>query len=100
MKPIGALPRDASPPGGLGSISENPPGVDRLVIEEDVYAEPREQRTVQEMFKMIKELMKKNYQAVEEAFYEIDELNSGRITQEMMYKLLKRYDKPTLGRNR
>ena len=40
---------------------------------------------------MIREIMKRNYQAVEEAFYDIDENNTRRLSQETMYQLLKRY---------
>lgn len=75
-------------------IREDPedgePTYDRLVVD-DVYTEPRGQRSPQELFKLIKAIFKKNYQSVEAAFYDIDELNSGRLSQEMMYKLLRRY---------
>ena len=40
---------------------------------------------------MIRDIMKRNYQAVEEAFYDLDENNTRRLSQETMYQLLKRY---------
>ena len=51
---------------------------------------PQVKRTTQEMFKMVKDLLRKKYQAVEQAFYDLDEQNSGKLTHEMMYHLLKR----------
>lgn len=46
-------------------------------------------RPASDLFKVIKQLLKKNYQAVEQAFCDMDEMNTGRLTQEMMYQLLK-----------
>jgi hypothetical protein len=41
-------------------------------------------------FQTIKELLTKRFQDVERAFYDLDESNTKRLTQEMMYQLLKR----------
>lgn len=48
-------------------------------------------RTTHELFKIIKDLLKSNYQAVESTFQELDEWNSKRLSQEMMFQLLKRF---------
>ncbi|KAM9330416.1 EF-hand calcium-binding domain-containing protein 6-like [Gastrophryne carolinensis] len=49
-------------------------------------------RTTEQLFKIIKSLIHKNYAAVEKAFEELDEMNSRRLSQETMYFLLKRFD--------
>ena len=40
---------------------------------------------------LIKDVMKQDFQAVEAEFMELDEKNSRRMSQDMMYNLLKRY---------
>ena len=94
-KSIGALPRDPSPSlppdeteGILTDPGELQGATDRLVVQHDMEVVPR--RTETELFKVIKELLKKEYQAVEEAFYELDEQNTRRLSQETMYMLLKK----------
>lgn len=47
-------------------------------------------RSPQELFKVIKELLNRKFQDVERMFYELDEINSNRMSQEMMFELLKR----------
>ncbi|KAJ8318169.1 hypothetical protein KUTeg_003260 [Tegillarca granosa] len=49
-------------------------------------------RSPQELFKVIKDLLNRKFQDVERMFYELDEINSNRMSQEMMYELLKRFD--------
>nr|DBA29130.1 TPA: hypothetical protein GDO54_009387 [Pyxicephalus adspersus] len=49
-------------------------------------------RTPEQLFKIIKSLIHKNYAAVEKAFEDMDEMNSRRLTQETMYFLLKSFD--------
>ncbi|XP_077333434.1 EF-hand calcium-binding domain-containing protein 6-like [Lithobates pipiens] len=49
-------------------------------------------RTPEQLFKIIKSLVHKNYAAVEKAFEDLDEINSRRLTQETMYFLLKSFD--------
>ncbi|XP_043920865.1 EF-hand calcium-binding domain-containing protein 6-like [Protopterus annectens] len=49
-------------------------------------------RTPEQLFKIIKNLLHKNYQAVEKEFEDLDEINSRRLSQETMYLLLKRFD--------
>ncbi|EMP27525.1 EF-hand calcium-binding domain-containing protein 6 [Chelonia mydas] len=44
------------------------------------------------LFKIIKSLLNKHYQAIEKEFEDLDEMNSRRLTQETMYLLLKRFD--------
>ena len=42
------------------------------------------------MFVLIKGLLTSNYQGMEQAFHDMDELNTGRLSKEMMFELLKR----------
>nr|XP_048703904.1 EF-hand calcium-binding domain-containing protein 6-like isoform X1 [Caretta caretta]XP_048703905.1 EF-hand calcium-binding domain-containing protein 6-like isoform X1 [Caretta caretta] len=49
-------------------------------------------RTPMQLFKIIKSLLNKHYQAIEKEFEDLDEMNSRRLTQETMYLLLKRFD--------
>ncbi|KAK3091339.1 hypothetical protein FSP39_019098 [Pinctada imbricata] len=79
----------------------NMPQVDRLVVDEpnflDEYAQVR--RSPQELFKIIKDLMGRRFQDMERTFLELDEINSGRLSQEMMYQLLRRFDlRPEISR--
>ncbi len=39
---------------------------------------------------IIKDLLKRSYQDVEAAFVDLDEQNTRRLSQEMMFQLLKR----------
>ena len=50
----------------------------------------RPRRTATDIFSTIKTLLKQDYQAVEAAFQDLDTLNTRRISQEMMYQLLKK----------
>lgn len=68
-------------------------GVDRLVVDEPVFADYAQvRRSPQELFKVIKDLMNRRFQDIERVFYELDEINSERLSQEMMFQLLKRFD--------
>ncbi|XP_038256136.1 EF-hand calcium-binding domain-containing protein 6-like isoform X2 [Dermochelys coriacea] len=49
-------------------------------------------RTPMQLFKSLKSLLNKHYQAIEKEFEDLDEMNSRRLTQETMYLLLKRFD--------
>jgi len=51
----------------------------------------QEGRSVEELKTLIKKVLQNNYQAFEEAFYELDEVNSKRMTQNMMIKLVERF---------
>ena len=42
------------------------------------------------LFKLLKDLLKSQYQAVENEFCLLDEMNTGRLSQELMYQLLKK----------
>ncbi|XP_075053076.1 EF-hand calcium-binding domain-containing protein 6-like [Mixophyes fleayi] len=59
-------------------------------FDEDLEHEPG--RTSEQLFKIIKSLIHKNYAVVEKEFEDLDEMNSRRLTQETMYFLLKRFD--------
>ncbi|KAM4810047.1 EF-hand calcium-binding domain-containing protein 6-like [Rhinophrynus dorsalis] len=54
--------------------------------------DPGSGRTPEQLFKIIKSLIHKNYIAVEKEFEDLDEMNSRRLTQDTMYFLLKRLD--------
>uniref|UniRef100_UPI00398F3BE9 EF-hand calcium-binding domain-containing protein 6 n=1 Tax=Pristiophorus japonicus TaxID=55135 RepID=UPI00398F3BE9 len=49
-------------------------------------------RTPEQLFRIIKTLLDKQYQEVEKEFEELDEINSRRLNHETMYRLLKRFD--------
>ncbi|KAK0049048.1 EF-hand calcium-binding domain-containing protein 6 [Biomphalaria pfeifferi] len=49
-------------------------------------------RSPQKLFKVIKDLLSRRFQDVEQKFYEIDETNTRRLTQGMMHQLLKEFD--------
>lgn len=74
--------------------------VDRLVVDEPVFADYAQvRRSPQELFKVIKDLMNRRFQDIERVFYELDEINSERLSQEMMFQLLKRFDiRPEVSR--
>lgn len=56
-------------------------------------------RTPQELFRIIKDLLTRRFNDVERVFFDLDELNSMRLSQEMMYMLLRRFDvKPDVTR--
>ncbi|XP_064633647.1 EF-hand calcium-binding domain-containing protein 6-like isoform X2 [Lineus longissimus] len=69
------------------------PAPERIVIHQDELVEdfPNHRPTLV-LFGAIKDLLKRRFQDVERAFYDIDEYNSGKLTQDMMYNLLKRFD--------
>lgn len=48
-------------------------------------------RSVEELKAVIKKVLQNNFQAFEEAFYDLDEVNSKKMTQSMMIKLLKKF---------
>ncbi|KAK1164339.1 EF-hand calcium-binding domain-containing protein 6-like isoform X2 [Acipenser oxyrinchus oxyrinchus] len=50
------------------------------------------ERTHFQLSKIIKDLLKNNFQAVESAFNDLDEMNTRRLSPETMYQLLKRFD--------
>lgn len=97
---VGALPEDketartVAPTAPMGQKAEtvefitfdDPPPLDDAI--------PR--RSPHEIFKVIKDLLTKRFNDVERMFYEIDEMNSMRLSQEQMYQLFKRYE-PLLG---
>ncbi|XP_007903894.2 EF-hand calcium-binding domain-containing protein 6-like [Callorhinchus milii] len=49
-------------------------------------------RTTDQITKIIHDLLKKNYRAVEEALTELDGMNTHRLSPESTYQLLKRFD--------
>ncbi|CAH8633597.1 unnamed protein product [Schistosoma rodhaini] len=50
---------------------------------------PPKQRTLKELEQIIREALKSNIHEIENKFYELDQYNSGRLTQEQLYQLLK-----------
>ncbi|XP_066549583.1 EF-hand calcium-binding domain-containing protein 6 isoform X2 [Amia ocellicauda] len=48
-------------------------------------------RTNLQLTKKIKDLVKDNYEEVEKAFNDLDEMNTGRLSQDTLYQLLKRF---------
>ncbi|XP_074648527.1 EF-hand calcium-binding domain-containing protein 6-like [Tubulanus polymorphus] len=80
------IPLAESDDGGSDVIEAE----DQLVME----AEPTNviHRSTPELFKLIREVIKNNYQEVERKFHELDEMNTGQFTQEMMYQLFRKFD--------
>lgn len=86
----------------IGPVPEEPPKpvapqVQRTEIAEFItFDEPPlmddniVRRTPQEIFKVIKDLLTKRFNDVERMFYELDEINSMRLSQEQMFQLLRR----------
>jgi len=91
-KPIGALPRDPSPPPADIPDALEYSEIDRLTVHEEGDVPIHPKRSAQELFKIIKDLLKKNYQKVESMFYELDETNTRRMSQEAMYQLFRKCD--------
>lgn len=48
-------------------------------------------RSPQELFRIIKDLLTRKFNDVERVFYELDEINSMRMSQEQMFQLLRRF---------
>ncbi|XP_059167514.1 EF-hand calcium-binding domain-containing protein 6-like [Physella acuta] len=66
---------------------------------EGVVGQMPKHRTSQELFKLIKDLMSRRFQEVEQTFYKLDETNTRRLSQETMYQLLHGFDiKPEISR--
>ncbi|XP_076459815.1 EF-hand calcium-binding domain-containing protein 6-like isoform X2 [Babylonia areolata] len=86
-------------PGAHGTQNgEGDPPVTAALPDQDE-DELQLRRSNQQLFKVIKGLLSKRFQEVEKAFYELDEANTRRLTQEMMYQLLRRFDiKPEISR--
>ena len=96
-KPIGCLPSNPSPPPPPGEPLEVQPNwgpgeSDHLVINHstDEMMDILPWRSTQELFKIIKGLMRSSYSAIVQEFHYLDEKNTQRLTQEMMYQLLRR----------
>ncbi|KAL3877258.1 hypothetical protein ACJMK2_034991 [Sinanodonta woodiana] len=62
---------------------------DVLKLDESLDSATR--RSSQELFKILKDLLGKRFTDVERAFHDLDEINSMRISQELMYQLLRRF---------
>ena len=72
------------------TYSPSPPDVmqaGKTLMTDDDYSK---RRSPQQLFKIIKDLLKSHYQGVEEEFCRLDEMNTGRLSQEMMFQLLKK----------
>uniref|UniRef100_A0A3Q0KQH8 Putative calmodulin n=1 Tax=Schistosoma mansoni TaxID=6183 RepID=A0A3Q0KQH8_SCHMA len=59
------------------------------VQESSINPIPPKQRTLKELEQIIREALKSNIHEIENKFYELDQYNSGRLTQEQLYQLLK-----------
>uniref|UniRef100_A0A095A1R0 EF-hand calcium-binding domain-containing protein 6 n=1 Tax=Schistosoma haematobium TaxID=6185 RepID=A0A095A1R0_SCHHA len=62
---------------------------DNEIQESSVNPIPPRQRTVKELEQIIREALKAKTHEIENKFYELDQYNSGRLTQEQLYHLLK-----------
>ncbi|VEL15591.1 unnamed protein product [Protopolystoma xenopodis] len=61
-------------------------------VEQASFIDPGPHRPVHEVRGIVASLISNNYALFEAAFRQIDTLNSGRLTQDQMYQLLKRYE--------
>lgn len=66
------------------------PQADRLVVEEEPLDYTSRKRSNEELFNLVKDLLTRKFQDVERAFQDIDEINTKRLTQELMFQLLNR----------
>lgn len=60
-------------------------------FDEPLLEESGPRRSPQELFRELKDLLTKKFNDVERAFFELDEINSMRMSQEQMFQLLRRY---------
>ncbi|CAL1548413.1 unnamed protein product [Lymnaea stagnalis] len=81
-------PKDGNEPKDIKSSSLTDGGVVDIEVEDNIY----KRRTPQVLFKLIKDLMSRRFPEVEQKFYDIDETNTRRLSQETMYQLLKSFD--------
>ncbi|XP_075142809.1 EF-hand calcium-binding domain-containing protein 6-like [Leptodactylus fuscus] len=68
---------------------------DHRSVGSSAFEEDKEQgpgRTPEQLFKIIKSLIHKNYATMEKEFEDLDEMNSRRLSQETMYFFFKRLD--------
>jgi hypothetical protein len=86
---VGPLPEDPPKPMPVSQRSDMGEYIsfDDGPLLEDTVA----RRSPQEMFKVIKDLLNKRFNDVESMFFELDEINSMRMSQEQMFQLLRRY---------
>ena len=65
--------------------------INRLIVshEEMELEDQAPKRMPQELFKIIKELLTRRYHDVEKIFLSLDETNTKRLTQEMMFQMLR-----------
>ncbi|XP_052263112.1 EF-hand calcium-binding domain-containing protein 6-like isoform X2 [Dreissena polymorpha] len=89
---VGPLPED--------KVEEKPPApklqkteaAEYMVFDDPpVLDEAGPRRSPQEMFRLIKDLLTKRFNDVERVFFELDEINSMRFSQEQMFQLLRRF---------
>ncbi|XP_064594452.1 EF-hand calcium-binding domain-containing protein 6-like isoform X2 [Liolophura sinensis] len=74
----------------LEAIAESPEP--HPVDEDPLLDEVISRRTPRELFRVIKDLLRRKFQEVEEMFYQMDDRNTQRMSQESMYQLLKKFD--------
>lgn len=86
---VGPLPEDPPKPMPVSQRSDMGEYIsfDDGPLLEDTVA----RRSPQEMFKVIKDLLNKRFNDVETMFFELDEINSMRMSQEQMFQLLRRF---------
>ena len=67
------------------------PQTDLFIVDEEPEDYTSRRRGTEELFNVIKDLLTCRFQDVERGFQELDESNTKRITQELMFQLLQRY---------
>nr|KAG5714709.1 hypothetical protein BaRGS_000197 [Batillaria attramentaria] len=97
--PQGSVPTEGPGAPGVGVKEDEAEPLPTALVPDVEAEELHRRRTNQELFKVIKDLLSKRFQDVEQAFYDLDETNTRRLTQEMMYQLLRRFDiRPEISR--
>ncbi|KAL1023462.1 hypothetical protein UPYG_G00041110 [Umbra pygmaea] len=77
--------------GNLECSSEDQEGVN-FEFADDGSGILRQGRSVEQLFQIIKALVRKHYQVAERVFQELDEKNTKRLSQETLHQLLRRFD--------
>lgn len=85
---VGPLPED--PPKPAAPVMQKTETAEYMTFDEPLLDDAVARRSPQELFKVIKDLLTKRFNDVERMFYELDEMNSMRLSQEQMFHLLRR----------
>ncbi|XP_045213857.1 EF-hand calcium-binding domain-containing protein 6-like isoform X3 [Mercenaria mercenaria] len=87
---VGPLPED--PPKPMEPTTQRSDMGEYITFDEPPLIDDSvPKRSPQEMFRVIKDLLNKKFNEVENMFFQLDEINSMRMSQEQMFQLLRRF---------